>query len=422
MLAPLFVAHCGHGRTTALNVLSAALDVDPRTAGTEVVFIDASERLQPVLSAATAQSRPVVVGWSFCSPDFARVSAELDRVRAAGTRSGVWHVAGGPHASAEPAGTLAAGFDLCASGEGETSVVELFAALREGRDPRCGPGLAFRDGARVVFGGPVPFRPLDDFPALNLRYRRVNAIELTRGCPFACSYCQTPLLFRLPHRHRSVENVVYHVAELRRLGVRYLRFIAPSALSYGATGCGTDLTQLASLLARVCETSGPHIKLYLGTFPSEVRPDHVTPSALELLRRYVRNRDLAIGVQSGSQRILDDMRRGYSVRDARRAVRVALAAGFRPQIDLMLGYPTETPAERAETLALAEQLGAWGAHIRCHAFMPLPGTRLHQARPEPIDAVSVSRLARLESSGVLHGPWRLQEQTARRLAAASAVQ
>jgi hypothetical protein len=85
------------------------------------------------------------------------------------------------------------------------------------------------------------------------------------------------------------------------------------------------------------------------------------------------------------------------------------------------GYPTETQAERAETLALAEQLGASGARIRCYAFMPLPGTRLHNARPAPIDAASAARLARLESSGVLHGPWRGQQQIARRLVTAFAA-
>jgi len=65
---------------------------------------------------------------------------------------------------------------------------------------------------------------------------------------------------------------------------------------------------------------------------------------------------------------------------------------------------------RIETATLAEELGALGAHIRGHGFMPLPRTELAAATAEPIDPACAPRRARFESAGVLHGPWRREAQ------------
>jgi B12-binding domain/radical SAM domain protein len=416
MASSVFIANCGHGGATALNVLSAALGEDLCTADTDVVFVDSSAELVPAIRRVSAGGAPAVVGWSFCSQDFECAAIELQVAREEQGEATVWHVAGGPHASADPDGTLRAGFDLCAIGEGEAIVVELIAALQEGRDPKRVPGIASLNAGRVVTCAPPPARPLDELPAFNARCGRINPLEITRGCAYRCAFCQTPRLFPGRPRHRSVDNVRRNVAELRKMGVRYVRFVTPNALGYGTSGRACDLGALEELLAAVREASGPHTKIYLGTFPSEVRPDQVSSEALALLRRTVANRDLAIGVQSGSQRVLDRMRRGYSVEQARRAVECAIAAGFRPQVDLIFGYPGETPSERAETVALAEELGVLGVHIRGHSFMPLPGTELADAVAEPMDAGCAARLAQLESVGVLHGPWRRQGQGGKGLA------
>jgi len=410
-----FFAHCGHGRAAALNVLTAALDEDPRTVGTPTTFVRSAAELRRGL-AALPEQQPAVVGWSFTSADFARAASELRQMRPACGAGPVLHVAGGPHASAEPLATLLAGFDLCALGEGEATIGELVAAMREGRDPRAGSGVAFLDGGRFVSRGPGRQLPLDEVPAFNRRWQRINALEISRGCTHRCAFCQTPRLFPGPPRHRSVANVREQVGWLRRLGVRYLRFLAPNALAYGSADGGLDLDALEQLLEAVRDAVGPHVKLYLGTFPSEVRPDHVSLPALRVLKRAVANRDLAIGVQSGAPRVLDAMGRGYDVEQARASVRVALAAGFRPQVDLIVGYPGETGEDRARTLDLAEWIGQQGARVRCHAFMPLPGTPLAGADPEPLDPASLDRLARLESAKVLHGPWRVQRGTASRAA------
>ncbi len=67
-----------------------------------------------------------------------------------------------------------------------------------------------------------------------------------------------------------------------------------------------------------------------------------------------------------------------------RAVELSVAAGFEPDVDFLLGLPTETDEERVMSMKLADRLVTMGARIHAHAFMPLPGTPLRDATPEAI--------------------------------------
>jgi len=222
-------------------------------------------------------------------------------------------------------------------------------------------------------------------------------------------------MFKARFRHRSVANVRAHVDEMAKAGMRYVRFLTPTSLSYGATGTEPDLDAVEALLASVREGIGPEGKVYFGTFPSEVRPEHVSPRALAILARWVDNRSLVIGGQSGSDRVLTATRRGHGVAEVERAVRLCVEAGFRPDVDFLLGLPGESREDREASMKLAEELVAMGARIHSHAFMPLPGTPLRDDAPEAIEPETMLRMARLESQGRAYGQWRKQLVTAQDL-------
>ena len=97
---------------------------------------------------------------------------------------------------------------------------------------------------------------------------------------------------------------------------------------------------------------------------------------------------------------------------------------MRPEVDLLLGFPGETRADREASLQLAERLVAMGARIHSHAMLPLPGTPMRDAMPEPIEEEVATHLARLEARGAAWGAWRRQviagEQLVRRRRAARA--
>lgn len=416
---PLIVAMHMRSGMTALNVVTAALEADPRTANLDVVFVRDVAGLADVLHAEESREpkRAVLVLWSFYSPDFLATRDDVRSIRER-ERAGVLHIAGGVHATAEPLATLEAGFDLVAIGEGETTIIDVVLSVMHGQDPRTQSlaGTAYLDPLskepRLVSHGPGERRELDAFPPFNARFRKWNAIEITRGCVYACSFCQTPFMFKAKFRHRTVEDVRHHIDRMRELGSTFVRFLTPTSLSYGSPDTTPNLEAVEALLASVREGAGPDAKVFFGTFPSEIRPEHITPRALEIMARYITNRTLVIGGQSGSNRVLEETRRGHTTDDVLRAVELCVAAGFRPDVDFLLGLPGEEASDRLASMALAERLVGMGARIHSHAFMPLPGTPLRDAVPSEIEPETALAMSRLESRGKAYGQWRRQLVTA----------
>jgi B12-binding domain/radical SAM domain protein len=353
----------------------------------------------------------VAVAWSFFSADAAEAAAELARVRASAPQDAL-HLAGGVHATAEPEATLALGFDLVAQGEGEETLLGVLARLLDGDDPRGVRGLAWREGERIATSGRASPVRLDDHPASSRRLGKALALEVTRGCVWACRFCQTPFLQRARFRHRSVAAAREWARHAVFLGHRDLRFLTPSALSYGAEGPEVRLDAVEALLAAVREEAGPSRRIFLGSFPSELRPEHVSGEALAVLRRWTDNRELLLGAQSGSDRLLAALERGHGAAEVERAVRLCRAAGFGVAVDFIAGLPGEEEEDREATRRLMARLADEGARIHAHAFLPLPGTPWRDAPPGRIDGETRSLLQRLESRGRAYGQWRSQERLA----------
>jgi radical SAM superfamily enzyme YgiQ (UPF0313 family) len=188
-----------------------------------------------------------------------------------------------------------------------------------------------------------------------------------------------------------------------------LRFITPSALSWGSADGGCDLAAVEALLAAAREEAGPPqrgSRVLFGTFPSELRPEHVSAQALALIRRYCDNRMVIVGGQSGSDRLLAAMGRGHDAEAVRRAAAVALEAGFRPSVDFVFGLPGETEEDRVATRRLVEALARSGARVHAHAFDPLPGTPWRSEPRGGLDEATRALLARLHAGGRAYGEWR----------------
>ncbi|WP_242342461.1 TIGR04013 family B12-binding domain/radical SAM domain-containing protein [Anaeromyxobacter terrae] len=409
------VLHYRRTARHALNVLLGAVEAHPATAEVPVVFAPSPEAVADAARAALAAGRRPVVAWSFYTASFDEVAAELARVRDTVPDARVLHVAGGPHASADPAGTLAAGFDLVAIGEGEETLPALLARVAVGDDPRAGPGLAWLDGGGMRTSGRGPPVDLDALPPFAVRAGRIGPLEITRGCVWACRFCHTPFLFRARFRHRSLDTLARWARALAKVDTRDLRVLTPSALSWGSPDGGCDLAAIEALLATLREALGPGRRLFVGSFPSELRPEHVSPEALALLRRYCDNRTVVIGGQSGSDRLLASMQRGHDAESVTRAARFALEAGLTPSVDFIFGLPGEMEDDRRATRAAMGRLAAAGARVHAHAFMPLPGTPWAREPPGRLDAATQALLGRLAASGAAHGQWRRQEERALRM-------
>lgn len=395
----------------ALVALAGAVEGSEASSRVELVLARGPAAVADAARRARAAGQTVAVAWSFLSADVAEVAGELSRVRAEGPED-VLHLAGGVHATAEAEATLALGFDLVARGEGEETLPAVLARLLRGEDPRAVPGLAWREGGAVGTSGRARPVRLDDHPASSRRLRKALALEVTRGCVWACRFCQTPFLQRARFRHRSVAAAREWARHAVELGHRDLRFLTPSALSYGAEGPEVRLEAVEALLAGVREEAGPSRRIFFGSFPSEIRPEHVSAGALAVLRRHTDNRELLLGAQSGSERLLAALERGHGVAEVERAVRLCREAGFGVAVDFIVGLPGEQEEDVEATRRLMTRLAEEGARIHAHAFLPLPGTPWRDAPPGRIDGATRGLLQRLESRGRAYGQWRRQERLA----------
>jgi len=400
----------------SVAALTGALEVDPRTRDLALHFLWQDERLLPRLHSLLSHEERLVVALSFTTAHLPASKEVLAALRSLAPAPFV--VAGGPHPSARPAQVLHLGADAVVIGEGEVALPALLERVLGGATPAGLPGVAVLAADGSLQRGPRP-RPvdLDVYPPLGVAHRRFGPLEITRGCPSACTFCQTSFLFGGRMRHRSVERLVAWVRRAMERGYSYVRFVTPNAFAYQSEDNGrtVNLEAIEQLLREMAALVGRE-RLYFGTFPSEVGPETVSPTAVALVRRYCGNDSLIFGAQSGSDRLLRALHRNHTVDDVYRAAEAIAAAGLTPIVDLIFGLPGEEPEDVVATLRLMEDMVALGAVLHTHTFMPLPGTPLEGAPPGRVDPALHPLLDHLASQGHQIGHWRQQEEIARRSA------
>ncbi len=307
-------------------------------------------------------------------------------------------IAGGPHPSGDPFSALKAGFDYIIIGEGEKTIVNLISRLNNNQDPCLAPGIAFLDEDCQI-KHTVPSAPisLDESIPFSVTPPIHPQIEIMRGCPFRCRFCQVPTLFGKP-RYRSISStkkiVEHYVSWFGKRETVDLRFTAPNSLAYGSpTGRDLSLAHIEKLFKII--SFDPRIRIFYASFPSEIRPEFLTDDAIELLAEFVFNKRIAIGGQSGSEKVLKLMRRGHNVPCILEAVDIALNGGFIPSIDIIFGFPGESEADQWQTIDLMKEIAIKGGEIRLHYFLPLPGTSVYHLRPSSISNTLLSEIGTL---------------------------
>ena len=325
---------------------------------------------------------------------------------------------GGPHPTGDPEGTIKMGFDIVVRGEGEETLMEILKKIDENEDYRNVKGIVFVDDkGEYRYTGQRSLINLDKYPPFAVKHNKFGPIEITRGCPFACYFCQTSYIFGTRVRHRSVENICKYVEIMKSRNLYDIRFITPNAFSYGSLdGKKLNVDALEKLLSNVREIIGSKGRIFLGTFPSEVRPEHVTGETIDLVLRYANNDNLIIGAQSGSQRILDLCHRGHTVEDIYNAVKLTLKSGLKANVDFIFGLPGETEEDVKLTIKVMNDLVKMGARIHAHTFIPLPQTPFAKAAPGKISENLKKIIEGWISRGIVYGDWRKQERIAERIA------
>ncbi len=250
----------------------------------------------------------------------------------------------GQHASVEPVSLLGPGaYHACAVREYEETVVELATTLPSG-DPASVPGLLLAGEPPAASPERPLRRDLDTLPfpahhALRDRgyrvYHPVRRVRRIRGCPYPCTYCSPTLRnsYGTAYRHRSPENVLAEVELLRSLGFTVLHF-KDDVFSL-------DREHTLALCDALASQRRPL------PFTVQTRVDHVDAELFRAMRR-AGCTTVSFGIESGSQAIVDRLRKGTTVEQARAAFRQSREAGLLRVGFFLLGSPGET-AQSIET-------------------------------------------------------------------------
>jgi B12-binding domain/radical SAM domain protein len=316
------------------------------------------------------------------------------------------------------------GFDFVFIGEGEYSLLEFLHGLtNRRRDFQNVRGLAFlaeteAGKRRVIRTGRPPLIELSEcYPSIGVKYRRLGAIEIGRGCPHACGFCQTPFLHGARMRYRALENVLKHIEHLVRAGFKDIRFITPDALSYlSDDGMHPHYERLEHALKMMHETAG-NAKIKFGEFPSEMRPEFITPELAQLIAQYSDAAYIAIGAQSGSEHMLETMHREHNVAAVEYAVQNLVKHCHKLKkiyVDFIAGLPGETDQDEKLSQELMNRLTRLSPKvcIHSHTFMPLPGTPMQFMPPGSVGKTTRETFEKLSQRGQEWGDWQEQEEIA----------
>jgi anaerobic magnesium-protoporphyrin IX monomethyl ester cyclase len=354
----------------SLGVLTLAAHLRTRGTRVDVVDLTFAHDTEPVSRRLRSGATPQLVGVHTKTLTFRRSVeiAELAR------RAGAFAVAGGPDAASRPEAYLDAGFDAVVPGEGEATLDDLSRRVASGDDVAGTPGVVVRRGRELVRGPrrplltdldalPLPAWDLIDMEAYLRRWQektgeRRSAVLTSRGCPFDCSWCSKPTFGR-SFRQQSPARVIAELRALRdRYRVDYVRFCDDVF--------GIHRAWLEELL-RGIERENLGLR-----FECLARVELLRPDLLARMKRAGLER-VYLGVESGSQRMLDRMNRGTRLAQIERASVALRREGVRQFWFLMLGYPHERLEDIEATLRLFRRFSP--EEYSVSIAVPVPGTR-----------------------------------------------
>lgn len=254
---------------------------------------------------------------------------------------------GGPQITAKPEISLReTRADFAVVGEGEVAIQEILNNLNS--------------EDRIVFGERVTNLNKIPFPARDLlepditsylgnapRHTNPETVMLwSRGCPHDCLFCSDTVFKKQRPRFRSAENIVEEIKELSKLGIKEI-FVYDDELAGMTREQGRWLKEVCSLIIK--ENLNNIIFKCQGRCASFINLE-----TLELMKK-AGFRTIMWGCESGSNKVLQVIRKGVRVKDIEKAMKLCKKAGIEAWMFLMIGNYKEEPGDANKTVRLARR-------------------------------------------------------------------
>ncbi len=283
-------------------------------------------------------------------------------------------ICGGKHATSNPKDLLSNDADFCAIGESEITIVELLDALNFNEPLKGVKGIAYLNADKIEFTPQRSFLPMDHIlrPAFELvdyekyvdfrlqsipgHFLRSGFIFGSRGCPYRCEFCTTNI--RSSYRERSVDDLIDEIEwQINKFNIE--GFVVLDDLFYFRENRTVEFCK--KIIKRNIKTK----------FFCHARVDKVKKETVELMKK-AGVLLLAIGVESGSQKILDAIKKGITVKQTENAFKIYNDVGINTFAFIIVGHPEETEEDRRLTKQLLKKIKA--TNVAVNYYMPMPGT------------------------------------------------
>ena len=320
--------------------------------------------------------KPDLVCFTSNTPETKEVITLMNRIKK--EKIDAFYAVGGPHASARPEDFINKGFDFAIVGEGEETIYGLIKTLTNKGDLNKVDGLAWKKNNKIIRNKPRKLiENLDDiFPAYHKidmeRYVKMSddvvrgfplrgaTVLASRGCPYNCSFCACSYVFGRTLRFRSPESIEKEILILKNeYKVEGIWFLDDT------------LTISRKHVEHICKVMKKNNLLW----GAQARVDSLDEEMIKLMKNSGCIQ-LDFGVESGSQRVLDDLiGKKTNLKQVEDVFRLCRKHRIRTLVSLIIGFPTETREEMYETFNLAKKIKADFFILSIAA--PLPGTKLY---------------------------------------------
>lgn len=302
---------------------------------------------------AILEYKPAVVGISAKSQNFTSACIVAKLVKEIDAKIIV--IMGGPHPSMVCAEVLKCPeVDLAVIGEGEATIVELLNAIESGKNFDLIKGLVYRKNDLIIENPCREF--IENLDSLTFPYDAAKGtlkdfadypkaafgyIFATRGCPYNCFFCGSRNIWSRRVRFRSPENVVGEIKKLQKEGIRLFHFVDDN---FGVNK--RYISDLCNALIKHC----PGIK-----WDCEFHVNLVSNEVISLMKK-AGCFFIQIGVESGSNEILKQMRKNITIEEAYAAARSIKKHGILLQAFFIIGFPQETEQSLNDTKAAMKKI------------------------------------------------------------------
>lgn len=297
-------------------------------------------------------------GVSVLSANFDYAKECIERIRKVKPEARI--AVGGIHPSVEPEHSKELKADIIIEGEGEKA----FTAWLEGRTE----DHTTLDLDELPYADRELFAPLREQPIGYLK-TPFHTIIIGRGCPHRCTFCQPAekTLFGSKVRMRSVENVMKELLVLEHI--------------YGLNSflihddCFSAFPKYIDEFIEAKKKHLPDAEFYC-----QARADHIVRRPEMFKELYSAGlRGCLIGMESGSQRVLDFLKKQVKVEDNIEATEILSKIGVSVWANLMVGIPTETKTEVLDTVDMAKKIKTIDpkAILSWASYTPHPGSDLY---------------------------------------------